>query len=69
MRLVRTPHQGISESGKELRFFFLINCLFLAVLGLRCCMQAFSSCAEWVYSLVALLGLLVVGASLVACGL
>ena len=32
-----------------LLFFFLIYLffLFLAVLGLRCCARAFSSCGEW----------------------
>ena len=68
MRLVRKPYQGISESGKELRLFNSV--LILALLGLCCCMRAFSSCGERVYSLVMLLGLLGVGASLVvACGL
>ena len=28
-------------------FYFLKTYLFLAVLGLRCCAQAFSSCGEW----------------------
>ena len=40
--------------------------LFLAVLGLHCCAQAFSSCGEWGLLLVAVHGLLIVVASLVA---
>ena len=49
--------------------FFLINLfilfyLFLAVLGLRCCMWAFSSCSERGLLLVAVRGLLIVVASL-----
>ena len=37
--------------------FFLL--LFLAVLGLHRYVQAFSSCGEWGYSLVAVCGLLI----------
>ena len=40
--------------------------LFLAALGLLCCMQAFSSCAERGLLFVAVHGLLVAVASLVA---
>ena len=40
--------------------------LFLAALGLRCCVQAFSSCDERGLLLVAVRGLLIVVASLVA---
>ena len=46
-------------------FFFLIN-LFLATLGLCCCAQAFSSCGERGLLFVAVRGLLIVVASLVA---
>ena len=46
-------------------FFFFFN-LFLAVLGLCCCTQAFSSCSKWGLLFVAVLGLLIVVASLVA---
>ena len=50
-----------------LSFFFKIYLiyLFLAALGLRCCVQAFSSCSEWELLFIAVCGLLVV-ASLVA---
>ena len=40
--------------------------LFLAVLGLRCCAQAFSSCGEQGLLFVVVCGLLIVVASLVA---
>ena len=40
--------------------------LFLAALGLRCCVQAFSSCRERGLLFVAVLGLLIAVASLVA---
>ena len=46
-------------------FFFLIN-LFLAVLGLRCCAWAFSSCGKQGLLFVAVCGLLTAVASLVA---
>ena len=39
---------------------------FLAALGLHCCARAFSSCGEWGLLFVAVHGLLVVVASLVA---
>ena len=52
-------------------FFFLINLfifvyLFLAVLGLCCCAWAFSSCGEQGLLFIAVHGLLIVVASLVA---
>ena len=46
------------------KFFFLIN--FLAALGLCCCMWAFSSCGERGLLFVAVRGLLIAVASLVA---
>ena len=49
-------------------FFFFINLfiyLFLAVLGLCCCVRAFSSCGEWGLLFVVVHGLLIVVASLV----
>ena len=39
--------------------------LFLAVLGLHCCVRAFSSCGEWGLLLVVVCGLLIAVASLV----
>ena len=50
-------------------FFFLIYLfiyLFLAALDLCCCAQASSSCSEWGLLFVAVHGLLIVVASLVA---
>ena len=47
-------------------YYFLKFYLFLAVLGLRCCPQAFSSCGEQGPLCVAVHGLLIAGASLVA---
>ena len=38
--------------------------LFLAVLGLRCCMWAFSSCGEWGLLFIALCGLFIAVVSL-----
>ena len=46
-------------------FFLNLFILFLAVLGLRCCVQAFSSCGERGLLLVAVHGLLIVVASLI----
>ena len=46
-------------------FYIFIN-LFLAALGLRCCARAFSSCREWGLLFVAVRGLLIAVASLVA---
>ena len=46
--------------------YFYLFIYFLAVLGLRCCAQAFSSCGEWGLLLVVVPGLLIVVASLVA---
>ena len=40
--------------------------LFLAALGLRCCAWAFSSCGEWGLLFIAVRGLLIAVASLVA---
>ena len=51
------------------KILFIILYLFLAVLGLRCCAQAFSSCGEWRLLFIAVRGLLTVVASLVEHGL
>ena len=47
-------------------FFLNLFNLFLAALGLRCCPQAFSSGGEWGLLFVAVRGLLIAVASLVA---
>ena len=49
-----------------LLFFFNFIYLFLAVLGLRCCARALSSCGERGLLFVAVRGLLIAVASLVA---
>ena len=54
----------IQNSFKFLFFSFLY--LFLAALGLHCCARAFSSCGEWGLLFVAVRGLLIAVASLVA---
>ena len=46
--------------------FYFIYLFILAVLGLRCCAQAFSSCGEWGLLFIAVCGLLTAVASLVA---
>ena len=45
--------------------FIFIYLLFLAVLGLHCCVRAFSSCSEQGLLFVVVRGLLIVVASLV----
>ena len=47
-------------------FIYLFIYYFLAVLGLRCCAQPFSSCSERGLLFVAVRGLLIAVASLVA---
>ena len=49
-----------------LNIFYLFIYLFLAALGLRCCVRAFSSCSEWGLLFIAVCGLLIAVASLVA---
>ena len=46
--------------------FYKFIYIFLAVLGLRCCARAFSSCGERGLLFVAVRGLLIIVASLVA---
>ena len=56
-------------AGKILKWAYQLQLkkiyLFLAMLGLRCCTQAFSSCGEWGLLFVAVHRLLIVVASLV----
>ena len=47
-------------------FYFIYIYLFLAMLRLHCCTQAFSTCIEWGLLMVAVCGLLIAMASLVA---
>ena len=53
-----------THSGSRTLFFKLI-CLFLAALGLPCCVGAFSSCGEQGLLFFAVHGLLIAVASLV----
>ena len=46
---------------KKILFIYL----FLAALGLRCCMQSFFSCSEWGLLFIVVCGLLIEVASLV----
>ena len=58
---------SLVASGITFLFFcFYLFCLSLAVLGLCCCTRAFSSCSERGLLLVAVRGLLIAVASLVA---
>ena len=47
-------------------FIYLFIYLFLAVLGLRFCARAFSSCGEWGPLFITVRGPLIIAASLVA---
>ena len=47
-------------------YLFYLLFYFLAALGLRCCTWAFSSCGEWGLLFIAVHGLLIEAASLVA---
>ena len=58
-------HNSDSFFFQAINLFFKIN-LFLAALGLRCCTWAFSSCGEQGLLFVAVHGLLIAVASLVA---
>ena len=56
------PSLSLKKTMHFRNFFFN---LFLAALGLRCCVRAFSSCSERGLLSVAVRGLLIVVASLV----
>ena len=64
------PTQYNNTGIKIITSFFFVHIylffLFLAALGLRCCTQASSSCGQWDLLFVAVRGLLIVVASLVA---
>ena len=61
-----SPCSIAHRSSTFVFFFFLIYLLFLAVLGLRFCARAFSSCGERGPLFIAVRGPLTVAASLVA---
>ena len=60
-----TSSNRLDSFFKNKSFIYFIY-LFLAVLGLRCCTRAFSSCSERGLLFIAVRGLLIVVASLVA---
>ena len=57
---------GLHVSFLKINLFIYLFILILAVLGLRCCAQAFSSCSQWELLFIVVHGLLIVVASLVA---
>ena len=60
-------HLRILENAfDKYKFIYFIYFILLAALGLRCCTQVFSSCGEWGLLFVAVCGLLIAVASLVA---
>ena len=62
LNLIFILYWGIVDLLKCIFF----NYLFLAVLGLRCCTRAFSSCSEWGLVFVVVRRLLIAVASLIA---
>ena len=61
-----TVHTSVALLPLSFLFIYLFVCLFLAALGLRCSVQAFSSCGERELLFTAVCGLLIAVASLVA---
>ena len=60
-------HNQYNNALRQALFFFLIFIyLFMAVLGLRFCARAFSSCGKWGPLFIAVHGPLAIAASLVA---
>ena len=61
-------NRTVAVLSKSPVFFFFLDLFiyFLAVMGLRCCVQAFSSCGKWRLLFVVVLWLLIAVASLVA---
>ena len=55
---------GQTKANLHSALSFFFHFLIFVALGLRCCVQAFSSCSEW--ALLFVLGLLLEAASLVA---
>ena len=66
---MKTSMLNLNFTNLNYMFCFVLFCfykfiyLFLAVLGLRCCTRAFSSCSEQGLFFVAVQGLLIAGAS------
>ena len=71
LTLLTSPHMSNQIAGQlyvptQHLFFIIIIFLFLAVLCLRFCARAFSSCAKWGPLFIAMRGPLTIVASLVA---
>ena len=66
MPLKHFVSKALCQILRWLFFFLIFIYLFLAELGLHCCVQVFSSCGERGYCLVVVRKLLVLVASLVA---
>ena len=62
---IKVLHLDFATADSLLFFYFFLD-LFLAALGLRCGVRAFSSCVKGGLLFVAVRGLLIVVASLVA---
>ena len=64
----RTLDFTLGRIGSHWRVLFvcLFVCLFMAVLGLRFCTRAFSSCSKWGPLFIAVRGPLAIAASLAA---
>ena len=56
---------NVGSFGDQYKSFFFFN-LFLAALGLSCCLWTSSSCCEWGPLFVSVRGLLIAVASLLA---
>ena len=61
-----SPPYTLYSNSTFFFFFFFLILFFLAALGLRCCVWAFSSCGKQGLLFVAVRGLLIAVASLVA---
>ena len=65
--LILVSYDPLYFCGVHCNFFFICKCviLFLAALGLHCCMRAFTSCSKWGLLFFVVSGLLLVVDSLV----
>ena len=59
------PHWERNADAFKKLFLYLFICLYLAMLGLCCCVWAFSSCSDCGYSLAVVCVLVIFVASLV----
>ena len=68
-KVLEVHTRKIEQWGSFFLIYLFYLFLFLAVLGLRCCARAFSSCSEWGLLFVAVRGLIVVASLVVEHGL